>query len=104
MVCDLCFLMVILCIMQNLECVGDEVVCIVCMVKFIIQSGLLCNLLSKELCVVVDLVVVLLCKMLDLFVWFDIVMVVVIIKEDYQIDDEYNGFMCKFIIYIMEDF
>ncbi|MCY1374305.1 Phosphate-specific transport system accessory protein PhoU [compost metagenome] len=88
---------------QNLERAGDEVARIARMVKSIIQSGSPRNLPSKELRVAADLAAALLRKTLDSFARLDTAMAVSIIKEDHQIDDEYNGFMRKLITYIMED-
>ncbi|MDG5973977.1 phosphate uptake regulator PhoU [Hydrogenophaga taeniospiralis CCUG 15921] len=100
---DLRFLMAISRTTQNLERAGDEVARIARMVKSIIQSGSPRNLPSKELRVAADLAAALLRKTLDSFARLDTAMAVAIIKEDHQIDDEYNGFMRKLITYIMED-
>ncbi|MCB4365651.1 phosphate signaling complex protein PhoU [Hydrogenophaga taeniospiralis] len=100
---DLRFLMAISRTTQNLERAGDEVARIARMVKSIIQSGSPRNLPSKELRVAADLAAALLRKTLDSFARLDTAMAVSIIKEDHQIDDEYNGFMRKLITYIMED-
>jgi phosphate transport system protein len=42
-------------------------------------------------------------KTLDSFARLDTVMAVAIIKQDNEIDDEYNGFLRKLITYMMED-
>ncbi|MES2979082.1 MAG: phosphate signaling complex protein PhoU [Pseudomonadota bacterium] len=100
---DLRFLMAISRTTQNLERAGDEVARIARMVKSIIKSGSPRNLPSSELRVAADLASGMLRKTLDSFARLDTAMAVAIIKQDDQIDDEYNGFMRKLITYIMED-
>ena len=97
---DLRFLMAISRTTQNLERAGDE---IARMVKSIIQSGSPRNLPSSELRVAADLAAAMLRKTLDSFARLDTVMAVTIIKQDNEIDDEYNGFLRKLITYMMED-
>ncbi|MFT4992547.1 MAG: phosphate transport system protein, partial [Polaromonas sp.] len=50
-----------------------------------------------------DLAAAMLRKTLDSFARLDTTMAVTIIKEDDQIDNEYNGFLRKLMTYIMED-
>jgi phosphate transport system protein len=100
---DLRFLMAISRTTQNLERAGDEIARIARMVKSIIQSGSPRNLPSSELRVAADLAAAMLRKTLDSFARLDTVMAVVIIKQDNEIDDEYNGFLRKLITYMMED-
>ena len=100
---DLRFLMAISRTTQNLERAGDEIARIARMVKSIIQSGSPRNLTSSELRVAADLAASMLRKTLDSFARLDTVMAVAIIKQDNEIDDEYNGFLRKLITYMMED-
>lgn len=100
---DLRFLMAISRTTQNLERAGDEIARIARMVKSIIQSGSPRNLPSSELRVASDLAAALLRKTLDSFARLDITMAVAIIKQDNEIDNEYNGFLRKLITYMMED-
>jgi phosphate transport system protein len=100
---DLRFLMAISRTTQNLERAGDEIARIARMVKSIIQSGSPRNLPSSELRVAAELAASMLRKTLDSFARLDTVMAVAIIKQDNEIDDEYNGFLRKLITYMMED-
>jgi phosphate transport system protein len=100
---DLRFLMAISRTTQNLERAGDEIARIARMVKSIIQNGTPRNLPSSELRVASDLAAALLRKTLDSFARLDTTMAVAIIKQDNEIDDEYNGFLRKLITYMMED-
>jgi len=100
---DLRFLMAISRTTQNLERAGDEIERMARMVKSIIKSGSPRNLPTSELRVAGDLAAAMLRKTLDSFARLDTTMAVTIIKEDDQIDDEYNGFLRKLITYMMED-
>ncbi len=100
---DLRFLVAISRITQNLERAGDEVARMARMVKSIIQSGAPRNLPSSELRVAADLASSMLRKTLDSFARLDTAMALDIIKQDNEIDDEYNGFFRKLITYMMED-
>jgi len=100
---DLRFLMAISRTTQNLERAGDEIERMARMVKSIIKGGSPRNLPTSELRVAADLAAALLRKTLDSFARLDTTMAVIIIKEDDQIDDEYNGFLRKLITYMMED-
>jgi phosphate transport system protein len=100
---DLRFLMAISRATQNLERAGDEIERMARMVKSIIKSGSPRNLPTSELRVAADLAAAMLRKTLDSFARLDTTMAVTIIKEDDEIDDEYNGFLRKLITYMMED-
>jgi phosphate transport system protein len=100
---DLRFLMAISRTTQNLERAGDEVARIARMVKSIITNGTPRNLPISELRLAADLASALLRKSLDSFARLDTGMAVTIIKQDNEIDDEYNGFLRKLITYMMED-
>lgn len=88
---------------QNLERAGDEVARIARMVRSIIEGGSPRNLPISELRLAADLASALLRKSLDSFARLDTAMAVTIIKEDNEIDNEYNGFLRKLITYMMED-
>ena len=100
---DLRFLMAISRTTQNLERAGDEIERMARMVKSIIKSGSPRNLPTSELRIAADLAAALLRKTLDSFARLDTTMAVTIIKEDDEIDNEYNGFLRKLITYMMED-
>jgi phosphate transport system protein len=87
----------------NLERVGDEANKIARMVKSIIESGSPRSLPSLELRVAADLASGLLNKALDAFARLDTKAAVSILKEDDQIDTEFNGFVRKLVTYMMED-
>jgi phosphate transport system protein len=87
----------------NLERVGDEAEKIARMVRSIILSGAARSLPSSDLRIAADLASGLLRKALDAFARLDIAAAVSILKEDDQIDKEFDGFVRKLITYMMED-
>jgi phosphate transport system protein len=87
----------------NLERAGDEANKIARMVKSIIGSGAARNLPASELHIAADLASGLLRKALDAFARLDVSAAVAILKEDNQIDREFDGFLRKLITYMMED-
>ncbi len=87
----------------NLERVGDEAEKIARMVRSIIASGSPRSLPSRELRVAAELAGALLNKALDAFARLDTNAALSILKEDDQIDQEFNGFVRKLITYMMED-
>ena len=87
----------------NLERVGDEAEKIARMVRSIIDSGAPRSLPSLELRVAADLASALLNKALDAFARLDVNAAVSILKEDDDIDREFDGFVRKLITYMMED-
>jgi len=87
----------------NLERAGDEANKIARMVKSIIDSGAARNLPASELHIAADLASGLLRKALDAFARLDVTAAVAILKEDNQIDREFDGFLRKLITYMMED-
>jgi len=87
----------------NLERVGDEAAKIARMVCSIIDGGLPRYLPSHELLVVSDMASGLLRKALDAFARLDTDVALAIMKEDDQIDREFDGFVRKLITYMMED-
>lgn len=100
---DLRFLMSISRTTQNLERAGDEVERMARMVKSIIKGGSPRDLPTSDLRVAADLASAMLRKTLDSFARLDTNMAVTIIKEDDEIDNEYNGFLRKLMTYMMED-
>ena len=88
---------------NNLERAGDEGAKMARMVKSIIASGDGRSLPISELHTASELASQLLRKSLDAIARLDIHMALTIIKEDDLIDREYNGFLRKLMIYIMED-
>jgi phosphate transport system protein len=87
----------------NLERVGDEAEKIARMVRSIIDSGASRALPASELRVAADLASGLLRKALDAFARLDTAAAVSILKEDDEIDKEFDGFVRKLITYMMED-
>ena len=87
----------------NLERVGDEAEKMARMVRAIIDSGSSRSLPAHELRVAADMASGLLRKALDAFARLDTTAAVSILKEDDQIDQEFNGFVRKLITYMMED-
>jgi len=87
----------------NLERAGDEATKIARMVKSIIQSGAARGLPSSDLRMAAELASGLMRKALDAFARLDTVAAVSILKEDDEIDAEFDGFVRKLITYMMED-
>jgi len=87
----------------NLERAGDEADKIARMVKSIISSGSARALPSSDLSVAAELASGLLRKALDAFARLDTAAALSILKEDDQIDKEFDGFVRKLITYMMED-
>ncbi|MCL1962533.1 MAG: phosphate signaling complex protein PhoU [Desulfovibrionaceae bacterium] len=87
----------------NLERVGDEAAKIARMVKRIIASGHARRLPSGELRVAADLAARQLRKALDAFARLSAEDAVIIIRDDDQVDREFDGFVRKLITYMMED-
>ena len=87
----------------NLERVGDEAAKIARMVKRIIESGSARVLPSGELRFAADLAAQQLRKALDAFARLSAEEAVAIIRDDDQVDREFDGFVRKLITYMMED-
>jgi phosphate transport system protein len=87
----------------NLERVGDEAAKIARMVKSIVESNAPRSSPSSDLRVSADMASGLLRKALDSFARLDIPMAVSILREDNDIDQEFDGFVRKLITYMMED-
>jgi phosphate transport system protein len=100
---DLRLLISISKVTANLERVGDEAAKIARMVRSIIESGSGRALPTTDLRVEAELASGLLRKALDAFARLDTAAAVSILKEDDQIDREFDGFVRKLITYMMED-
>ena len=100
---DLRLLMAISKTTANLERAGDEATKIARMVKSIVHSGASRSLPTSDLRVAADLASGLLRKALDAFARLDTSAALSILKEDDQIDAEFDGFVRKLITYMMED-
>ncbi|MBA2676665.1 phosphate signaling complex protein PhoU [Ramlibacter sp.] len=101
---DLRLLMAISKTTANLERVGDEAEKIARMVRSIIEkSGAVRALPAAELNTEADLASALLRKALDAFARLDVAAAISILREDDQIDREFDGFVRKLITYMMED-
>ena len=100
---DLRLLMVFSKATANLERMGDEATRKARMVRSIIESGAARLLPSSDLRTAADLASGLLRKALDAFARLDTKAAVDILKEDDQIDREFDGFVRKLITYMMED-
>ena len=87
----------------NLERVGDEAAKIARMVRSIIDSGAPRSLPTLELRYAGDLASGLLNKALDAFARLDVNAALSIMKEDDQIDKEFDSFVRILITYMMED-
>ncbi len=87
----------------NLERVGDEATRIARMVKSIIDSGAAREWPSSSIRLAADMALALLRKSLDAFARLDAAEALDIIKQDNEIDREYNSFLRKLITYMMED-
>lgn len=87
----------------NLERVGDEAMKIARMVKSIVGSGAARQLPSSSLRLEAELATGLLRKSLDAFARLDTTAALAILKEDDQIDQEFDSFVRKLITYMMED-
>lgn len=87
----------------NLERAGDEAEKIARMVRSIIKTAPPRSLPSLELRVAADLASGLLKKTLDALARLDVEAAVSILKDDHQIDQEFDGFVRKLITYMMED-
>lgn len=100
---DLRFLMAISRTTQNLERAGDEIERMARMVISLIEGGSPRPLPAHELRHAADLATQMLRKTLDAFARLDTATAVVILREDDEVDAEYDGFLRKLITYMMED-
>ena len=89
----------------NLERVGDEAARIARTVQRLINTGVSSRLRLpvNDLAYESELAIAQLRKALDAFARLDIVKAVEVLKQDDQIDQEFDGLMRKLITYMMED-
>ena len=89
----------------NLERVGDEAARIARMVQRLVNTGVSSRmrLPVQDLAFEADLAIALLRKALDAFARLDTAQALEVLKQDDQIDQEFDGLMRKLITYMMED-
>ena len=100
---DLRLLIAISKTIANLERVGDEAARIARTVQRIVNSGISTRLPVGDLAYEAELAVAQLRKALDAFARLDVDKAVEVLKQDGQIDDEFDGLMRKLITFMMED-
>jgi phosphate transport system protein len=102
---DLRLLIAISKTIANLERVGDEAARIARTVQRLINSGVSSRLRlpMSDLAFEADLAVSLLRKALDAFARLDVEKALEVLKQDDQIDKEFDGLLRKLITYMMED-
>ena len=102
---DLRLLIAISKTIANLERVGDEAARIARTVQRLINSGVSSRLRlpMSDLAFEADLAVALLRKALDAFARLDVERALEVLKQDDQIDKEFDGLLRKLITYMMED-
>ncbi|WP_157272349.1 phosphate signaling complex protein PhoU [Azohydromonas aeria] len=89
----------------NLERVGDEAARIARTVQQLVKAGLSTRMRVPvgDLAYEAELAMINLRKALDAFARLDTARALEVLKEDDQIDQEFDGFMRKLITYMMED-
>lgn len=87
----------------NLERVGDEAARIARTVQKLIGAGVSSRLPLSDLGFEADLAIAQLRKALDAFARLDTARALEVLKQDDQIDQEFEGLMRKLITYMMED-
>ena len=87
----------------NLERVGDEAARIARIVQRLINTGVSTRLPVADLGFESDLAIAQLRKALDAFARLDTVRALEVLKQDDQIDREFEGLLRKLITYMMED-
>jgi phosphate transport system protein len=102
---DLRLLIAISKAIANLERVGDEAARVARTVQRLINSGVSSRLRlpMSDLAFEADLATALLRKALDAFARLDVERALEVLKQDDQIDKEFDGLMRKLITYMMED-
>ena len=100
---DLRLLIAISKAIANLERVGDEAARIARTVQRLISTGVSTRLPVSDLAFESELAIAQLRKALDAFARLDTAKAVEILKQDDQIDQEFDGLMRKLITYMMED-
>jgi phosphate transport system protein len=87
----------------NLERVGDEAARIARTTQRLISAGVSTRLPVGDLAFEADLAVAQLRKALDAFARLDTARALEVLKQDDQIDQEFDGLLRKLITYMMED-
>jgi phosphate transport system protein len=87
----------------NLERVGDEAARIARTVQRLIATGVSTRLPVADLSFEADLAIAQLRKALDAFARLDTAKALEVLKQDDQIDQEFDGLLRKLITYMMED-
>ncbi len=100
---DLRLLIAISKAIANLERVGDEAARIARTVQRLINTGVSTRLPVADLGFEADLAIAQLRKSLDAFARLDTVRALEVLKQDNQIDQEFEGLLRKLITYMMED-
>lgn len=102
---DLRLLIAISKAIANLERVGDEAARIARTVQRLMNSGVSSRLRLpvSDIAYESDLAIALLRKSLDAFARLDVGMAIEVLKQDDQIDREFEGLMRKLITFMMED-
>jgi phosphate transport system protein len=100
---DLRLLIAISKAIANLERVGDEAARIARTVQRLINTGVSTRLPVSDLQFEADLAIAQLRKALDAFARLDTARALEVLKQDDQIDQEFNGLLRKLITYMMED-
>ncbi len=100
---DLRLLIAISKAIANLERVGDEAARIARTVQRLINKGISSRLPVTDLQFEADLAIAQLRKALDAFARLDTVRALEVLKQDDQIDQEFDGLLRKLITYMMED-
>ena len=100
---DLRLLIAISKAIANLERVGDEAARIARTVQRLISTGVSSKLPVSDLRFEADLAIAQLRKALDAFARLDTAKALEVLKQDDQIDQEFDGLLRKLITYMMED-
>ena len=100
---DLRLLIAISKAIANLERVGDEAARIARTVQRLISTGVSSRLPVADLSFEADLAIAQLRKALDAFARLDTARALEVLKQDDQIDQEFDGLLRKLITYMMED-
>jgi phosphate transport system protein len=100
---DLRLLIAISKAIANLERVGDEAARIARTVQRLVSTGVSTKLPVGDLQFEADLAIAQLRKALDAFARLDTARALEVLKQDDQIDQEFDGLMRKLITYMMED-
>lgn len=99
---DLCLIISILKLVIDFEWIGDEVFKVVCCVIQLCEEGeLLCGYV--EVWYIGSQVQKMVQEVLDVFVCFDVDLVLFVVQYDKIVDCEYKMVLCELVIYMMED-